>query len=145
MGVEVKRFFLIGVGSFTMYAMLLPGNVAHARSTDLLKLRSELALFSCVKINYQSLGVDIFKSDFSYFHPRYKTVLNQSTVEDDSRLGEFLTKHAGTFYKEEISVKSENSRGPYTIIFAKCTEFADSTMLRAFFQKNPLSGKLVEK
>jgi hypothetical protein len=112
-----------------------------AKPVDVNKLRSENALFNCLRMNYQKLGVDVLKNDYSYFHTRYLPLSARSNIDYDLKYGEFLDKQVGNFYKEEVSVKAENNRGPHTAIFAKCVEFSDSKALREFFQKNPLPAK----
>lgn len=124
----------------TTYLMLSFTSLSFAKSVDSAKLYSELAFRSCLSINYKNLGVDIFKNDFSYFHPRYLSLPDRSNAEYDARLGEFLIKYTSNFYKEEISVKSEGS-GPHNVIFAKCAEFVDSKIFYEFIKKNNLPVK----
>jgi site-specific DNA-adenine methylase len=137
----VKNYLNFFLNTLAAFALLITSNVSVAKSVDLNKLRSEDTLFTCLRMNYQKISPDAFKNDYSYFHPRYLPLSSRSRADYDLKFGEFLEKQVGDFYKEEISVKAENSRGPHTVIFAKCIEFSESKALRDFFQKNPLPAK----
>jgi hypothetical protein len=140
-GAKVMRHNYFFLSIFAAISLFSVASTPHAKPVDLSKLRSENALFTCLRMNYQKLGVDIFKNDYSYFHPRYLALSTRSNIDYDLKYAEFLDKQVGDFYKEEVSVKAENSRGPYTVVFAKCVEFSESKALRDFFQKNPLPAK----
>jgi hypothetical protein len=131
-----SHYFFSVLNALTLVGL---AGIALAKPVDLNKLRSENALFNCLRMNYQKLGIDIFKNDYSYFHPRYSPLSARSNVDYDLKYGEFLDKQVADFYKEEVSVKAENNRGPHTAIFAKCVGFSESKALREFFRKNPLS------
>lgn len=123
------------------FFMLSAVNMPLAHAIDFSKIRTERALFTCLRTNYQKIGVDAFKNDYSYFHPRYLPLSTRSNIDYDTKFGDFLEKQTGDFYKEEVSVKAENTPRPHTVIFAKCVEFSESKVLRDFFRKNPLPVK----
>lgn len=127
----------ISVAFFTLNA----SNISLANTVNFNKIRAERALFSCLRSNFQKIGVDAFKNDYSYFHPRYLPLSTRSSVDYDIKFEDFLEKQTGDFYKEEVSVKAENTPRPHTVIFAKCVEFSESKVLRDFFRKNPLPVK----
>lgn len=137
----MKKFSICSLNALAACSLLIIAEVALAKPADLNKLRSERALFTCLRMNYQKISPDVFKNDYSYFHPRFLPLSTRSRADYDLKFGEFLEKEVGDYYKEEISVKAENSRGPHTVIFAKCIEFSESKTLREFFQKNPLPIK----
>jgi hypothetical protein len=137
----VKNYFNFSLNALAACSLLIMVDAPLAKPVDLNKLRSERALFTCLRMNYQKLGIDISKNDYSYFHSRYLPLSSRSNVDYDLKYGEFLERQVGDFYKEEVSVKAENSRGPHTVVFAKCVEFSESKALREFFQKNPLPAK----
>jgi hypothetical protein len=141
MGAKVKNYLNFSLNALATCFLLIMSDVSFAKPVDLNKLRSERTLFTCLRMNYQRISPDVFKNDYSYFHPRYLPLSTRSRPDYDLKFGEFMEKQVGDFYKEEISVKAENSRGPHTVIFAKCIEFSESKVLREFFRKNPLPTK----
>lgn len=134
----MKNFLHSPSNVLAAFMLLIMADVSLAKPVDLNKLRTERALFSCLRLNYQKTNSDVFKNDYSFFHPRYLPLSTRSRPDYDLKFAEFLEKQTGDFYKEEISVKAENSRGPHTVVYAKCVEFSESKVLLEFFKKNPL-------
>lgn len=136
-GTEVKVFATI-LWVVTTLLMLTAPVTASAKTPFMLKERKELALFSCLSRNYKSIGIDISSHEWSPFHPRYKELTERRSVDYDIKYIEFMDKHTGNFYKEQIAVKAEIRQHPFTTIFAKRMEFSESKALRDFIIKNPL-------
>lgn len=99
--------------------------------------QKELVLFQCLKTNYKSIGVSIGEQDWSQFSPRYEEskTLTQH-FEWQSRLGDFVSAHVQDYYKDELSLKAEGRKPPFTHIFSKCVAFSKSRELHQFLKAN---------
>ncbi|MBL0729606.1 hypothetical protein [Piscinibacter sp. HJYY11] len=102
-----------------------------------LEEQKELVLFQCLKTNYKSIGVSIGEHDWSQFSPRYDAsrTLTQH-FEWQSRLSDFVGAHVQEYYKDELSLKAEGGKPPFTHIFSKCVAFSKSTELHQFLKTN---------
>lgn len=97
--------------------------------------QKELVLFQCLKTNYKSIGVSIAEQDWSQFSPRYEAsrALTQH-FEWQNRLSDFVGAHVQSYYKEELVLKAEGRRPPFTQIFSKCVAFSKSRELHQFLK-----------
>lgn len=110
---------------------------AKGSSVSALEGEKELALFQCLQANYQSIGVSITERDWSHFSPRYQASkeLTQN-FEWRSKLSDFVSTKVQDYYKEELSLKAEGHKPPFTHIFAKCMAFYKSAELHRFLISN---------
>jgi hypothetical protein len=99
--------------------------------------QKELALFQCLKTNYKAIGASIAEHDWSQFSPRYEASesLTQN-FEWQSRLSDFVSTHTRDYYKDELSLKAEGRKPPFTHIFSKCVAFSKSKELHQFLKVN---------
>lgn len=134
----MKINFKVALASGALLICMIPFP-ALAKEPKWFKEQKEVAVFFCLRMNYQALGVDIAEHDFSGFHPRYMEITQRRrSPEYSDKYFDFLEKTVGNFYREEISVKAEVRQPPFTTIFAKCMEFSESKALRDFIIRNPL-------
>jgi hypothetical protein len=100
----------------------------------------ELALRSCLDINYTKLGAYKISDLNDYSFWTYSVASNEGQTSPDGDLARhaFVEKHAGNFYKESLALKAEGQKPPFTAIFARCMGFYKSDKLKKFLKQTPL-------
>jgi hypothetical protein len=90
---------------------------------------NEYSLKICLELNYENLGA--YKP---YTLKDYTTTSPSIDPQQSIMLVKYIRKHAGNFYKENLSIDSELTPPPYNAIFARCINFYKSQELNNFIR-----------
>lgn len=120
---------------------------SHQTTMTFLKERKEIALFHCLRINYQKVGYDIFDHDISKLSDRYIKYFNNanSIQSHDMELIDFVSQETSKYYQNTIDYKSEVRSPPFTQIFADCMSFYLSSKLEKFIRAHPIYPQCYDK
>lgn len=114
------------------FSSTIPAAKEYDYSDDL----RDISLQNCLDNNYEKLGGykrrDLHDASFWVYPYGKENIVSMATM---MVLDEYIKSQTGDFFREYVSVKSEDDSAPQNAIFARCMSFYKSEQLRVFVKK----------